>query len=212
MFPPSRLYCTTSRLPDEDSWTSPLMPERASAILTAPEWLLGVWLTVEMTMLLLLLFVWSVRSAVKEGFAVVLTVWGGEFKVHESWSKSGSWLMAAGNGVMWINLVGSLTSWLLVDGRLTGLLIADCQLLEQKTAGMLQKKKSHRYKTFMFKSSSLTLQACFPYETRCPEFLLQMDLCGEVRHLLVKNSKFSNKKTLINDWIPNLSTNSIFCK
>lgn len=54
---------------------------------------------------------------------------GGGFMVHESWSNSGTLWTTMGRE--------SMAAWLLVDGSST----PDCQLLEHRTAGMLQKEK-----------------------------------------------------------------------
>ena len=84
---------------------------------------------------LLLLFVWL--------GGCVFTEESAGFTVHESWLNSGSWWTITGSGVTWFNPTGSLATWSLVDGSLT----ADCQLLEQRTAGMLQRKKTNSYPT-----------------------------------------------------------------
>lgn len=103
-----------------------------NAWLAAERWLV-TWLLVKKVLLLLLLFVWFGGCVVTE-----VSVAGGGFKVHESWSNSGSWWTSMGSGVPWFNPTDSLATWLLVDGWLTALLTDDCQLLEQRTAGMLQ--------------------------------------------------------------------------
>lgn len=98
------------------------------------------WMSVGTELLLLLLFIRPGSCVVTEESVIAFSVFilGVGFVVHESWSKSGSWWTTTGIGVTWFNPTGSLATWLLVDGWLTALVIADCQLLEQRTAGMLQ--------------------------------------------------------------------------
>lgn len=105
-----------------------------NAWLTAERWLVA-WTSVKKV--LLLLFVWLCGAVDKEE-SVVFSVPGGGFAVHKSWSNSGSWWTNMGIGETRFEPMGSLPIRLLVDGWWTALLIADCQLLEQRTVGMLQ--------------------------------------------------------------------------
>lgn len=84
-------------------------------------------------LLLLLLLLGRSSSCV---FSLVFSLAGGAFRVQESWSNSGSgWTLMAEPG---LSLLGSLATWWPEDCRPTSPLTADCQLLEQRTAGMLQ--------------------------------------------------------------------------
>lgn len=77
-------------------------------------WSLFAWVE----KLLLFMFVLAAGSVDKE-------------EADESWLKSGSWWT--------LDVGGSLSAtWLLAEGWLTSLLRADCQLLEQRTAGILK--------------------------------------------------------------------------
>lgn len=112
-------------------WLSELAVETWwSAWLTTEQWLVA---GPSENKLLLLLFCCVVTVE-----AVDLSVEAGGFAVHESWLKSGLLWTSMGTAVTWLNPTGSLATWLFGDSCVTSSPIANCQLLEQRTIGMLQ--------------------------------------------------------------------------